>query len=101
MNERINGMTNPFPPPLPSEFPTSSLDAIGSAKIPMPLIYEESVRPIEYYVLSLYSPMALELEEKLNDASRDGWSLFQIIRQEEDLLLVFFRQSRRNEEENR
>jgi hypothetical protein len=49
---------------------------------------------MEYYVAAIHSPEALELEEKLNDAGRNGWTLFQIIPEKEDLLLVFYRQSR-------
>jgi hypothetical protein len=61
--------------------------------VPIPVVYEETAGSIEYNVLSVsYPANALELEEKLNDTSRDGWSLFQIIQQKEELLLIFFRQ---------
>jgi hypothetical protein len=95
MSERIDVMTNPFPPEVPPEFPINPPDAIGWTSVPIPVVFEEPAGRVEYRVWTLRSPESLELEEKLNDASRDGWSLFQIIRQKKDLLLVFFRQSRR------
>ena len=77
MAERINGM---------------NIQSIGTASAPTPVMDKGNVRPMEFQVLALHSPEALELEEKLNYAGRDGWSLFQIIQQKEDLLLIFFRQ---------
>jgi hypothetical protein len=96
MRELINGASKPFPQRVSPEFPISPSDAGGSATGPIPVVYEETAGSIEYNVLTVrYPAAALELEEKLNDASRDGWSLFQIIQQKEELLLVFFRQSRK------
>jgi hypothetical protein len=77
MNERINGMTELL---------------IGQTNAPISVVNEGHAGPKEFQVLALHSPDALELEEKLNYASGDGWSLFQIIQQKENLLLVFFRQ---------
>jgi hypothetical protein len=81
MGEPINGMTK---------------QSIGSAVAPTPVV-DKGNRPMEFQVLALHFPEALELEEKLNYAGRDGWSLFQIIQQKEELLLVFFRQLLRYE----
>jgi hypothetical protein len=80
MGERINGMTK---------------QSIGTTNAPTLVVDEGHVGPMEFQVLALRSPEALELEEKLNDAGRDGWSLFQIIQQKEELLVVFFRRQLR------
>ena len=77
MGDPINGMTK---------------QSIGPAVAPAPVLDKGNARPMEFQVLALHSPEALELEEKLNYAGRDGWSLFQIIQQKDELLLVFFRQ---------
>jgi hypothetical protein len=95
MRELINGAAKPFPQRVSPEFPINPSDGGGSTTVPIPVVDEENGGSIEYNVLALRYPAdALELEEKLNNASRDGWSLFQIIQQKEELLLVFFRQSR-------
>jgi hypothetical protein len=96
MRELINGAPKSFPQRVSPEFPINPSDKRGSTTVPIPVVYEEPAESIEYNVLSVsYPANALELEEKLNDASSDGWSLYQIIQQKEELLLVFFRQSRR------
>jgi len=76
MSERINGMTQQFSGQMPGQVPSESAEG-----------------KMEYYVAALHSPEALELEEKLNEAGKNGWSLFQIIQQSEELLLLFFRRS--------
>jgi hypothetical protein len=96
MRELINVAVKPVPQQVSSEFPINPSDASRSATIPIPVVYVETAGSIEYNVLTVRNPAnALELEEKLNDTSRDGWSLFQIIQQKEELLLVFFRQYHR------
>jgi hypothetical protein len=47
----------------------------ANAGMPMPVVCEEAGGPRQYYVLALHFPEALELEEKMNDAGRNGWSL--------------------------
>jgi hypothetical protein len=96
MRELINGAPKPFPQQVSPELPISPSDVSRSTTIPIPIVYGQTAGSIEYNVLTeRYPANALELEEKLNDASRDGWSLFQIIQQKEELLLIFFRQTRR------
>ncbi|HKX33562.1 MAG TPA: hypothetical protein VJ302_38140 [Blastocatellia bacterium] len=67
-------------------------DGFRSKGATVPTVNEGSVCPLEYYVKTLNSSKAFELEEKLNDASREGWQLLQIIQDGEQKQLVFVRQ---------
>jgi hypothetical protein len=95
MNKHIYEMTGRAQPGVPPGLPGSRAETTGSKSVPSPNVYEEPAGPTEYYVLTLNSPKAMELEEKLNDAGHDGWQLFQIIQQGEQLLLVFVRRLER------
>jgi hypothetical protein len=94
MNTKTNDVKARLRKEPPLNLSASLPGTSGWTTVPGTATQGQSAGRAEFYVRTLRSPKALELEEKLNDASRDGWSLFQIIRQAQDILLVFWRQSR-------
>lgn len=80
-----------YPPDFPPEIPKAPPDASQSS-VPIPVVYDDSVIPAEYLVLSVPSLEAAELETTLNSAGRDGWWLAQVLPRGDKQLLVFVRQ---------
>jgi hypothetical protein len=91
--EQTYEMTKITPPEMPPEIPFKPSQSAGFAP-PVPIVYEDSPARMEYRVLARNSLKATALEADLNVLGREGWSLAQILPQEEQVLLVLMRWAR-------